>query len=44
MQKQLLELGLISRGNFLKNIIIRVPVRLLPGKLLSALYNRFARG
>jgi len=43
MQRQLLELGFIGRGRFIKNIIIRVPIRLLPGKLVAKMYNVFVR-
>jgi hypothetical protein len=44
MQKTLLGLGLISKGRFIKNIVLRVPVRLLPGKLVAKMYNVFVRG
>jgi len=43
MQKQLLHLGLIGKCRFVKNLIVRVPVRLLPGKALEVVYNKFAR-
>jgi len=43
MQKQLLELGFIGRGRLILNAIMRIPVRLLPGKILALLYNKLAR-
>ena len=44
MQKVLLGLGLISNGRFAKNIALRAPIRLLPGKLVAKMYNVFVRG
>jgi len=43
MQKSLLSLGMINAVGFLRNLVIRVPVRLLPAKALEMMYNRFAR-
>jgi len=43
MQKQLRKLGIVGTGRFIMNVIMRIPVRLLPGKFLALLYNRFAR-
>jgi len=43
MQKQLKTLGLIGTAGFLRNIIIRIPVRLLPGGILKRIYRVFAR-
>ncbi|MCL2365855.1 MAG: glycosyltransferase [Oscillospiraceae bacterium] len=43
MQKQLLRLGYIGFFRFILNLAMRIPVRLLPGKLLAQLYNMFAR-
>jgi len=43
MQKQLKALGLIGTAGFLRNIIFRIPVRLLPGRLITFVYKGFAR-
>jgi len=43
MQKQLLSLGFINGFGFLRNVILRIPVRLLPGGLLAVVYNCFTR-
>ena len=44
MQKTLRQNGLINRVEFIRNLITRVPIRMLPEKILAAVYNRFARG
>jgi len=44
MQRQLLSLGFIGVGRFIKNLALRVPVRLMPGKLLAVMYNKLVRG
>lgn len=43
MQIKFYKLGLFSLSELLKNLIIRVPVRLLPSKLRSIIYFRFLR-
>ena len=43
MQKQLKSLGLIGFAGFLRNVILRIPVRLLPGRLIACVYRGFAR-
>ena len=43
MQKQLKDLGLTNSFEFLRNVVLRVPVRLLPGKALAGVYKGFAR-
>ena len=43
MQKQLKKLGLINLCVFMRNVAIRVPVRLLPGKMLAPAYKKFTR-
>ena len=43
MQKQLKELGMTNRAEFLRNAALRIPVRLLPQKALAAVYNRHVR-
>ncbi|MCL1835554.1 MAG: glycosyltransferase [Oscillospiraceae bacterium] len=43
MQKQLRQLGFIGGAGFLRNAAVRIPVRLLPHKLIAALYRMFAR-
>jgi len=43
MQKTLRDLELISRAELLRNVLARIPVRILPPKWLSAVYNTFAR-
>ena len=43
MQRQLKDLGFIGIAGYAKNIALRVPVRLLPEKMLARVYNRFAR-
>jgi len=43
MQKQLKSLGLINGIEFIRNALLRIPVRLLPGGLLAGVYGRFAR-
>lgn len=43
MQKQLKNQGFINTIGFIRNAAIRIPVRLLPEKVLKAAYNGFAR-
>jgi len=43
MQKQLKALGFISNAGFMRNVILRIPVRLLPGGVLAGVYSRFVR-
>ena len=43
MQKQLRGIGITSRAEFMRNALLRIPVRLLPEKMLAAVYRRFAR-
>jgi len=43
MQKQLRDLRLISVFGFIRNVVLRIPVRLLPGRLLEPVYRGFTR-
>ena len=43
MQKQLKALRLINSAEFVRNAIMRIPVRVLPGGVLAAAYGLFAR-
>ena len=43
MQKRLKALGFINSLEFARNALLRIPVRLLPGRALAAAYNVFAR-
>ena len=43
MQQQLKELKLINNVAFIRNLILRIPVRLLPERALAILYTKFAR-
>ena len=43
MQKRLRSLGLTSTPEHLRNVVLRIPIRLLPERLLSFIYSRFAR-
>jgi len=43
MQKQLKDLGFINIFEFMRNVILRIPVRLLPGRCLEHLYRGFTR-
>ena len=43
MQKQLKSQSLINTAEFIRNILIRIPVRLLPGRALAGVYRRFIR-
>jgi len=43
MQKQLKALGFINNAEFVRNLFLRIPVRLLPGKVLGGVYKGFAR-
>ena len=43
MQKQLKQLGLTNSFGFMRNVVTRIPVRLLPGKMLAALYSKLLR-
>jgi len=43
MQKQLKKLGLINTLEFIRNVALRIPVRLLPRKVLAGVYKGFAR-
>ena len=43
MQKQLKELSFINNIEFIRNSLMRIPVRLLPESALAVVYNLFAR-
>jgi len=43
LQKELRKLGLIGTCGFLRNVVFRIPVRLLPGGLIACVYRGFAR-
>jgi hypothetical protein len=43
MQKQLLKIGIINKFFFIRNIFLRIPVRLLPARLIEWVYRNFAR-
>ena len=43
MQRQLMALGFINIFGFARNILLRVPPRLLPEKALATIYKGFAR-
>jgi len=43
MQQNLKKLGINNAFGFLRNLILRVPIRLLPTKTLGRIYKRFAR-
>ena len=43
MQKQLRKLGFTNTVESIRNIALRIPVRLLPGRALAIAYNKFAR-
>lgn len=43
MQKQLKTLGIINIFGFIRNVITRIPVRLLPQRAIAAVYNRYIR-
>jgi hypothetical protein len=43
MQRQLRNMGITNRVNFLYNILARIPVRLLPQVILKWIYIRYAR-
>jgi len=43
MQKQLRDLGIINGFEFIRNIVLRIPVRILPGRCLELLYRGFTR-
>jgi len=43
MQKQLRDLGFINIIEFVRNVILRIPIRLLPGKMIAPAYRRFTR-
>ena len=43
MQRQMKELGLINNFEFLRNIFLRIPVRLLPAKVVKIVYLNFVR-
>jgi Glycosyltransferases, probably involved in cell wall biogenesis len=42
-QKKLLNLKFITFSRFLKNILIRIPVRLIPNRLRAMIYNKLLR-
>lgn len=44
MQRQMKSIGFINNVEFLRNAVVRIPIRLLPPKALEFVYNRFARG
>jgi len=44
MQRNLRQLGLITTGERMRNVLTRIPIRLLPDKGLAFVYNKFARG
>ena len=43
MQKELKKLGIIGGIEFIRNILLRIPVRLLPEKLLGITYRKVVR-
>jgi len=43
MQKQLRKLKLVSTAEFVRNVAIRQPIRMLPSGLLASIYRIFAR-
>ena len=43
MQKHLKKSGIINTAGFIRNVALRIPIRLLPEKALARVYNRFAR-
>jgi len=43
MQKQLKALGVVGFAGFIRNVALRIPVRLLPGGVLAGVYGGFAR-
>ena len=43
MQKQLKDIGFIGAAGLIKNVLTRIPARLLPGKAVAALYKKFVR-
>ena len=43
MQKQLKTLGITTTYNLIRNILTRIPIRLLPSKLLAFIYKHLAR-
>ena len=42
MQRSLFRLNTITRFEFIRNVLTRVPLRLLPHKLIKLAYNRFS--
>ena len=43
MQRQLRSLGITTRLNFIKNLSLRIPSRILPKKALGRIYTKFLR-
>jgi GT2 family glycosyltransferase len=43
MQKTLRRLGIINGCDFLRNVCVRIPFRILPEKCIALIYNIFAR-
>ena len=43
MQQQLRTLGMINTAELTRNAVLRIPVRLLPEKMLEAVYNKYLR-
>ena len=43
MQNSLLRLGLINLFEFVRNVLVRVPLRLMPNRCVEWAYRRFAR-
>ncbi|MCL2047493.1 MAG: glycosyltransferase [Defluviitaleaceae bacterium] len=43
MQKQLLKIGIVGRLGFVRNVLLRIPIRLLPAKALEIIYKKFTR-
>ena len=44
MQHNLKNLGINNTFEFIRNLLIRIPIRLLPTKMLGRIYEKFARG
>ncbi|MDC7226170.1 MAG: glycosyltransferase [Spirochaetales bacterium] len=43
LQKEMLKLGLVNTFEMYKNILLRVPVRLIPNRMRKFIYNKFLR-
>ena len=44
LQREFMQLGAITRFEFIRNLLLRIPIRLIPNRVRAAIYKFFLRG